>query len=212
MLQMVYKTSAFFVLARIAQENVRSDVLASTQPLRPGELACFRGVAFPETFVPDPSNMGPPPDGRRAPSGRYNHEGQRVLYLSGSLNVLAREVKPGSNTVWAQQYTLSCNRLRIADFRPPVEPLTNHVFWWTETASEDRGTRFLFSQFVADRVAQFFDGMIVAGVRGDGSFRYFNVIVVLPEGALATLAGGGIQAEAIVTSGCPTREWRPTRR
>ncbi|MFY9610318.1 MAG: RES family NAD+ phosphorylase [Blastocatellia bacterium] len=158
-----------------------SEVLANTQPFPAGELRCFRGVAFPEGLVPEPSNMGPPPDRRMAAPGRYNAEGHRVLYLSGSLDGVTREVKPGLNNTWLQSYTLRCDRLRIADFRPPVKPLVNHVFWWTETASEDRGTRFLFSQFVADLVEQFFDGMIVPGVRGDGSLQYFNVVVFRPN-------------------------------
>jgi hypothetical protein len=34
---------------------------------------------------------------------------------------------------------------------------------------------------VADRVAKLFDGMIVPGVRGDESFRYFNIVVFCPN-------------------------------
>jgi RES domain-containing protein len=158
-----------------------SGLLAATQPVRAGELTCFRGVAFPKAFIPEAKNMGPPPDGCAVASGRYNHEGQRVLYLSGSIEGVTREVNQRPNDMWVQSYTLRLDRLSIGDFRPPVDPVVNHVFWWTETASEDRGTRFLFSQFVADRVAERFDGMIVPGVRGDESFRYFNIVVFRPN-------------------------------
>jgi hypothetical protein len=83
---------------------------------------------------------------------------------------------PGSNST-----TLKLDDLRIADLRQSVEALVNHVFWWTEIASKDRGAGFLFSQFVAGRVEACFDGMIVPGVRGHESIRYNNVVVFRPE-------------------------------
>ena len=155
--------------------------LERAQPLRGIELTCFRGLAFPERFVPASKDMGPPPEGSRVATGRYNHDAQRVLYLSASIKGVAREVEQGPNDTWVQSYTLKLDGLRIADFRPPVETLLNHVFWWTETASEDRGTRFLFSQFVAGRVAELFDGMIVPGVQGDELTQYDNIVVFYPD-------------------------------
>jgi hypothetical protein len=154
--------------------------LASAQLFRGVELTCFRGLAFPEGCVPGPNKMGPPPEGSTVATGRYNHDAQPVLYLSHSVQGVAREVEPGPN-IWVQSYTLKLDGLRVADFRPPVETLLNHVFWWTETASEDRGTGFRFSQFVAGRVAESFDGMIVPGVRGDESTRYDNIVVFRPD-------------------------------
>jgi len=154
--------------------------LANTQPFCGIELTCVRGVAFHKGFVPAPDNMRPPPEAVRVATGRYNHHAQRVLYLSDSIKGVARELE-SPNDIWVQSYTLKLDALRIADFRPPVETLLNHVFWWTETASEDHGTRFLFSQFVAGRVAELFDGMIVPGVRGAESTRYDNVVVFRPD-------------------------------
>jgi len=118
-------------------------------------------------------------------------------------------------SIWIQSYTLQLDHLRIADFRPLIDAkqipgdfddLLNHVFWWTETASPDCGAQFVFSQFVAGRVASAvaaghandgcnalsrcsippvacgrFDGMLVPGVRGDQSTRYDNVVLFRPH-------------------------------
>lgn len=103
--------------------------------------------------------MGPPHEDDRVPSGRYNHETKSVLYLCDSKTGVVREViQQGDKHLWVQEFTFKFDELRITDFRPPVEALLNHVFWWTETASKDRGNGFLFSQFIADLVEKDFDG------------------------------------------------------
>lgn len=144
------------------------------------QLTCYRGVLFCEPFVPTASDMGPPPPGSIG-TGRYNYDDQVVLYLSRSRDGVSREMRESRETAWIQSYTLDLKHLRIADFRPPVDTLLNHIFWWTEMVSADHGGQFVFSQFVAGRVANFFDGMLVPGVRGDESIRYDNVVVFRPQ-------------------------------
>ena len=178
--------------ARIASDplNEALTIALTTAPTcRGGQLTCYRGRSFCEPSIPTSSDMGPPPSGSKV-CGRYNYDGQIVLYLSCSSEGVDREMREDRQSIWIQSYTLQLDHLRIADFRPLIDAkqipgdfddLLNHVFWWTETASPDCGAQFVFSQFVAGRVASAFDGMLVPGVRGDRSTRYDNVVLFRPH-------------------------------
>ena len=168
--------------------------LAGAQVCLGDQLTCYRGHC-PEQSVPSATDMGPAPLGQDVRHGRYNYNGQVVLYLSQSLQGVALEMKQPQerapqNTAYTQSYTLDLNRLRIADFRLPddtllnhVDSLLNHVFYWTELLNPQNDDKFVFvfSQFVASCVADLFDGMFVPGVRGDRSVRYANVVVFRPH-------------------------------
>jgi hypothetical protein len=110
--------------------NELTKALRCARRLDGSQLRCFRGVSH--DFTPGPKNMGPPCP-KCARSGRYNHDGKSVLYLSTTTKGVALEVGCQPNT-WVQSYTLNPGGLRIADLRPTndnktnVDILLNHVF------------------------------------------------------------------------------------
>ena len=140
-------------------------------------LKGFRGRYGLGPNQPHPIDFGPPPfDALKV--NRYNKEGQQVLYLCDSLQGVARELAR-EEPVWAQEYSLPID-LRIADFRVSDDSdLLSKVFWVTENAEEEEnGYPYRFGQHIAVLVSQRFDGMVVPGVRGSETERYFNIVML----------------------------------
>ena len=136
--------------------------------------------------------MGPPPVGR-APAGRYNRAGTAVLYLSTSEDSVRLEVRSGR--LCLQQYNIDSSRLRIADFASAqASNLLHAAFDLAESAcvpGRSGPTNYAFSQFLARRICRSgFDGFIVPGVRGNGTIRYQNVVLLHPEGRWSSWSGG----------------------
>jgi hypothetical protein len=75
-------------------------------------------------------------------------------------------------------------KLRVADFSRTEDHFLTGVFFIAEECNVERRGRsnYIFSQIVAQLVADHFDGMLVPGVRGNRDARYNNVVVFQPGG------------------------------
>lgn len=154
--------------------------LSSARRLAPSKLICFRGQRrFALGYSPQLQDMGPPPPG--APSaGRYNKQGESVLYLCETEQGVMREPIDGTGPLWLQRFLLPTGALEIADLRPGrADEFVDQVFWFAEHAGEAPNQCSLeFSQRIAELVADRFDAMMIPGVRGDESHRYTNIVVL----------------------------------
>jgi hypothetical protein len=134
---------------------------------------------------PSVDRLGPPPEDQACREGRYNCADESVLYLCSSELGVARE----ADIICGRElhflaYRLPLQDLRVADFAgAALDSLFNAVFEIAETFNvEERGpATYSFSQFVAQVVAEAYDGMMVPGVRGDRTLRYANVVIFRPH-------------------------------
>lgn len=178
-------------------------------PLLSGECPLLwrgRGV----DHVPQSAmEMGPPPQSANHGEGRYNKAGESVLYLTDSEDGVHREL---SGTPYVQAYHLPLSTIRIADFRVwPADSFVTAVFSIAEECKvEGRGLdTYVFSQTIAEVVAERFDGMLIPGVRGMPGAHYSNVVVFRPHphwpnwiepGTCPYLLGSGLPHEHIAVS------------
>lgn len=157
-------------------------------------VSCFRGRSL-NSGTPTWEDMGPPPERQpgmkwgllpvksRPSAGRYNAEGCAVLYLSDSCDGVARELRKNLNGVWVQRYNIPCAALNIVNFGiDSADDFANIVFWWTETVGLKRccPSGSVFSRFIADLVADRYDGMRVPSVRGADA-KYHNIVMFRPH-------------------------------
>ena len=149
------------------------------------ELVCYRGRSLERGSGPSVDQLGPPPEGQACTEGRYNCANESVLYLCSSEVGVAQEVDVISGyELHFLAYRLPLQDLRVADFADAaLDSLLNAVFEIAETLNvEGRGpATYSFSQFVAQVVAEAFDGMMVPGVRRDRALRYSNIVVFRPH-------------------------------
>lgn len=114
---------------------------------------------------PTSQQMGPPPLGQETSGGRYDKPYHPVLYLSSSEDGVRREFEQWNihGTPYIQRYRLPMGKLRIADFiGGPPDHFATALFAIAETHKvEGRGGRdsYVFSQTVAELVAEQFDGI-----------------------------------------------------
>jgi RES domain len=150
-------------------------------PILSVAMDCFRGRVLDPGDVPSSSSMGPPP-ANRARAGRYNADGESVLYLSDSKDGVLRECPDDGRHLWIQEFSLPVGT-RIVDTSVSTDgKFVNQVFWFTELAEDhERMPGPTFSQFVAQIVAERSDGMLVRGVRGEPNLRYCNIVMFRPE-------------------------------
>jgi RES domain-containing protein len=170
------------LLAHEGAERLR--LAAKVAPLYRGSITCMRGVRHESTESPTWEAMGPPPPGSHLRGGRYNVEGDVVLYLAETHQGVIREFRGDIDRVWVQQYSIPGAAMRIGDFSPAAycDEFSNRVFWWTESAGEAGcPAPAAFSQAVAEILRDEFDAILVPGVRGDDSHHYRNVIVFRPS-------------------------------
>lgn len=159
--------------------------IANTRCVQGEGLVCYRGRRLQCDSHPSIELLGPPPEGQPCPENRHNRENESVLYLCSCEAAIAREVTiAAGNELYCLVYRLPLQHLRIADFTEPgLAPFVNGALEIDESHNvEGRGpATYSFSQFVAQLVAEAFDGMIVPGVRGVPSFRYSNIVVFRPH-------------------------------
>jgi hypothetical protein len=159
--------------------------VASARCVQGEGLVCYRGRRLQRDSHPSIALLGPPPEGQPCPENRYNRENESVLYLCSCEAAIPREVTTESgNELYCLVYRLPLQDLRVADFTDvALDSLLNAVFEIAETFNvEGRGpATYSFSQFVAQLVAEAFDGMIVPGVRGDRTLRYSNAVIFRPH-------------------------------
>jgi hypothetical protein len=144
-------------------------------------LVCYRGRSITGK-QPCAHQMGPP---EKTNGGRYNPPGQSVLYLSDSEEGVLREFQAWKQegTPYIQRYTLPFDKLRIADFtKIPSDHFVCAVFSFAEECEvEGRSLKsYLFSQTIAELIADYFDGMRVPGVRGEPGIWYSNIVIFRP--------------------------------
>lgn len=148
-------------------------------------LQCLRGRTAPFTRTPPAADeMAPPPADRTDDRGRYNRRGESVLYLSDSEEGIRRELAGRQGPIWIQRFILRPATVRIADLRlnlPGTHRFMRSVLWFAELAGQQGYPGVDFSQTLAQIVGQRFDGMMVPGVRGDGTFTYHNIVLFRPE-------------------------------
>ena len=149
-------------------------------------LQWYRRVCFPDGETPRADQMGPPPSNKFPQEGRYNEEGQRMLYLTDSEDGVRCELQtwPASGSPFAQCFRLPLQRLNVADFTAiPAEHFVAAVFAKAEECKvEGRGPdSYVFSQLVARCVMMFCDGMRMPGVHGLRSHQYSNLVIFHPE-------------------------------
>lgn len=159
-------------------EKVRREPSVAGEPRR-----CFRGRALSIGKVPEPSDMGPPPEGTPFGGERYNYDNQSVLYMSDCEAGVLAELRGRNSPIWVQTYIVPLTELRIADLSTlAAGAFVNQVFWFAELAgSLDQPVEFAFSRLIAELVGREFDGMIVPGIRGDNGFKYRNIVVFRPH-------------------------------
>lgn len=158
--------------------------LQALEPLVLIEIAAYRARPADEE-VNGWENMGPPTE-RRLP-GRYNREGQSVLYLAESDYGAVKEVAHnGRRPGYLQEYVVEARELRLVDLSAAAK-LSNFVHNVMDEAErcgpgDPTGPDpYLFSQVVADLVRETgFGGMRTPGLRGEG--RYYNNIVIFEPG------------------------------
>jgi len=148
-------------------------------------LVCFRGRFIRRGYPHGAESIGPPCR-QQAAAGRYNKEGEPVLYLCDTEDGVKREfgVQKKRGRLFCQRFSIPISALRIADFRGgDPNSMTSQVF----SIAEDCGVQgrgpdsYTFSQTVAEIVRQArFDGMVIPGVRGDRERHYCNVVIFDP--------------------------------
>jgi len=179
--------------ASLSREEIPQDPLAdelraaiaNAQCVQGEELVCYRGRSLERGSRPSIEQLGPPPEGKPCLENRHNRENESVLYLCSCEAAIPREVTTESgNELYCLVYRLPLQDLRVADFTElGLAPFVNGVLEIAESFNvEGRGpATYSFSQFIAQLVAEAFDGMMVPGVRGDPSFRYSNIVVFRPH-------------------------------
>ena len=148
-------------------------------------LVFFRGRGI-SGGPPSALKMGPPPQDSRPGAGRYNQDGQSVLYLCDSEEGVRRELHAWRVTgvPYVQRFRLPVSELSIADFTDvPPEHFVAAVFSKAEECKVDgRGPdSYVFSEVVAELVSAHFDGMRIPGVRGARPVLYGNVVLFRPS-------------------------------
>jgi hypothetical protein len=170
------------LLAHPACRKFASLILSAPRLLDPS-LVFFRGCDISDG-LPTAEEMGPPPQDRRPAAGRYNRDGQPVLYLCDSEEGVRREwcTRHVTGVLYVQRYRLPLSELSIADFTNPPENFVAAVFSKAERLNLDgRGKEsYDFSQVVAELVSAHFDGMRIPGVRGARPVLYSNVVLFRP--------------------------------
>lgn len=145
--------------------------------------------------VPSSMDMGPPPNDEVKSGGRYNRARHAVLYLCTSelgcsLERKAWKRQSDDRVIFIQEYELCGDGLKIADFTQlaSVDLGTWVMFHAEDCKINDRIVQnehsYSFSQAVAEIVfSHGFDGMKVAGTRGDrrNVGTYQNVVVFDPH-------------------------------
>jgi hypothetical protein len=174
------------LFAHAAAEDFRS-LVAKASCLTDETLTLFRGRSV-DCEPPSPEQMGPPPLELATRGGRYDRPGDHVLYLSDSEDGVLREYdrwhKSGSPYIQRFCLRTMLHDLRIADFTSgPADHLVTAVFAKAEdcNVSGRAPESYLFSQTVAELVAEQFDGMRVPGVGGAPGAHYSNVVVFRPH-------------------------------
>jgi hypothetical protein len=150
------------------------------------DLRCFRGRTSPfiDGYPPTSHQMGPPKPEHTDENGRYNLKGFPALYLCDSITGVKFELEYRKQPIWIQNYFLKSTSLRIADLRkdnPKVSPFINCVFWFAESANKNSLPSLIFSQTIAQIVGEFFEAMIVPGVKGDDEQKYNNIVIFHPS-------------------------------
>ena len=164
--------------------------LESASPVCGDNLLAFRGrILDPSLKSCGPLVLGPPPPSY-AGLGRYNHRDKPALYLSDSTCGVFRELNPSpgdDNQIVAQEYLLSLETLKIADFLSHGLPDFINILFSNIERGEYRGmgvdqNLHKHGAFIADLVKdQGFDGMRVPGVRGEPGQHYSNIVMFDPE-------------------------------
>lgn len=150
------------------------------------ETAFYRGVSAGIRDKIVGSQIGPSP----APSqGRYNHKGEKCIYLIDNLSFLSAEV--GVRELLVQDFRVPLHELRVADLTPQNAAVSNSlslVFQMTERGKTGAGfdfedhltnrgeSRYFVSQLVADAFKRRgWQGLYIPGVHGEGGVTYRNL-------------------------------------
>lgn len=161
---------------KLLSESLESTVSVQIE----SEMILFRGRPFEENEVPKKNEFGPPPISTEA-SGRYGIPNETVLYLCESeQGVLLEFLNQSQKKIWCQRFVLPVGTMRVGDFRE-IDPssILAQVFWFAELQEESGGqcATFLFSQHVSKLCSEYFDMILVPGVRGHNGYCYHNAIV-----------------------------------
>ena len=169
--------------------------------LEPTEISTddrvFRGRFF-ESAPADYLKFGPPKP-KYASRGRYNVEGEPVLYLCSSVTGVRNELgsaEPGWQ-LWSHRFRLSAE-LRLVDTRDlPPESFAAVVFWLIESVRVRSEPPPRLGSRLGQLLARRYDGMVVRGVRGDGDppEEYWNVVVFDPINRWTHLVDRGAEPE-----------------
>jgi RES domain-containing protein len=131
------------------------------------------------TGIPDRMRMAAP---EKPSVGRYNNEGQPVLYTSLDATGAFFEMQAGGpseyHRLWLQEYRIPVTGMRILDARPAAteNDIVDLAFDYCETT--ERVHPYYGSRRIASLVrALGFDGILVPGVRGGRECRYTNFVV-----------------------------------
>lgn len=158
-----------------------NELMAKNQSTLTGIVRAYRGrlrSTLPDD--PDVRDFGPPPE-PFARQGRYNNQGQSVLYLATSPDGVRVECPTDSDDdgVLCREFLVDIGSLRIFDASSESLPDFLHIAW--DEAERQELPEYLFSRALAELVRrQGYDGMVVPGTRGCPSNRYRNIVFFNP--------------------------------
>jgi hypothetical protein len=161
---------------RFLNELARASIVEAT------ELRCVRGRKDPERMLRSWRNLLPPKP-EYVKEGRYNTERNPALYACDCKEGVQRELRdPDEGPIAMLEFRIPTAKLRVADMTSAnLSEFVHAAMKFAEDCRvEGRSSpmSYDFSQTIAHLVKDAgFDGMRVPGVKGDGGFRYQNIVI-----------------------------------
>lgn len=170
--------------------------LENLTPIDLNSLVCnfYRGRWLKSKVTPNFNDFGPPPCSCLAKNGRYNMNGQPVLYLSSSIDGVHFECASSckkcstplsSSELRCVSLDMSGSGLKIVNL---IEnnSLLNIALDFCELIKEcnkcDNINHYIKSQIISSFVKNAgYDGMLTPGVRGNGTIKYNNLVIFNTE-------------------------------